>query len=332
MQPIRTGAMLRILGAALVAAATTALALTAPVLAQAFPDKPITVIVPSAAGGPADVSARLIGERMSALLGQQLVIEAVPGAGGTIGMARVARAAPDGYTLMVHQNGFAITPTLYEKLSFDTAKDFTTVGLVNQSYVILVGREDLPAKTFAELKAWMLGPGKPAKYAHPGAGTLGHLQTLMLVKALGVEASVISYRGIAPAVNDLLGKHIDLANVGAAVASRHIAAGKLKGYAVGATKRIAGLPDVPTFGEVGSKELERPFWHALFAPAATPQPVVAKLYLSLRKALSNESVRERYRGMGVEIIDMSQSEFDAYVRADFDKWRRVAREGNIVVE
>ncbi len=177
----------RIVAAAFGTAAFAVLGLAHEAQAQAYPSRPITVVVPSSAGGPADVAARLIGDKMSAVLGQQLVVETAPGAGGTIGMAKVARAAPDGYTLLIHQNGFAITPTLYSKLAFDTEKDFVTVGLVNQSAVILVSRKDLPANNFKELVAWAKGPGKPAKYAHPGAGTLGHLQTLMLVKSMGIE-------------------------------------------------------------------------------------------------------------------------------------------------
>lgn len=300
--------------------------------AQSYPTRTITLIVPSTAGGPGDVSARLISDHMSASLGQQIVIETIAGAGGTIGMARVARAAADGYTLMIHQNGFAIAPALYAKLSFDTAKDFVTVGLVNQSTVYLVGRSTLPAKDFTELKAWMVGPGKPARYAHPGPGTVGHLQTLILLRAMGAEASLISYRGIAPAVSDLLGQHIDLANVGAAVASPQIREGKVKAYATSASRRSDAFPEVPTFSELGYKELERPFWHALFAPAGTPQPVLERLNAALRETLGDPKVRKAYAASGVEPYPQSQWSLEAasaYMRSELDFWGNAVRNNNV---
>jgi tripartite-type tricarboxylate transporter receptor subunit TctC len=319
-----------VLGAAVLAVAGAAI----PAAAEDYPSRPITVVVPSSAGGPADVAARLIADKMSAVLGQQLVVETAPGAGGTIGMAKVARAAADGYTLLIHQNGFAITPTLYSKLSFDTEKDFVTIGLVNQSAVILVGRKDLPANNFKDLVAWAKGPGKPAKYAHPGAGTLGHLQTLMLVKSMGIDASLIAYRGIAPAVTDLLGGHIDIANVGAAVASKLIREGKVKGYAIGSAKRFKDLPDVPTFTEVGHKEIEKPFWHAMFAPAKTPPAIVAKLNKALQETLADPKVQELYGKSGVEAYpkDMwSQAASSKYVKDEIVFWGQVVRDNNVKV-
>ena len=303
--------------------------------AQAYPQRPITFIVPSSPGGPGDVTARLIADRMTASLGQQVVVETVPGAGGTIGMGRVARAAPDGYTLLIHQNGFAIAPALYEKLPFDTAKDFVTVGLVNLSHTYIVGRKSLPAKDFAELAAWMNGPGKPAKVAHPGMGTNGHLQTTMLVRAIGAEATLVPYRGIAPAVNDLLGEHIDVTQVGAAVAGPHIRAGNMRVYASTASKRTAAFPDVPTLGEVGYKQLERPFWHALFAPAATPRPILERLNVALRETLADPRVQKAYADAGVEAFPREQwplEAADAYVRSELAFWGKVVRDNNIKAE
>jgi tripartite-type tricarboxylate transporter receptor subunit TctC len=304
--------------------------------ADSYPSRVITLVVPSTPGGPGDVSARLIADRMSQSLGQQIIIETAPGAGGTIGMARVARAAPDGYTLMIHQNGFAITPALYARLTFDTAKDFVTVGLVNRSYVYLVGRKSLPAKDFAELSAWMKGPGKPAKFAHPGSGTVGHLNTVVLVGLMGAaDTNLIPYRGIAPAVNDLLGEHIDLAQVGAAVAAPLMRDGRIRGYASAASKRDPGFADVPTFGELGLKELERPFWHALFAPAATPKPVLEKLNAALRDALNDPRVQQAYAASGVEAYPQNLWPLEAaqsYVREEMDYWAKVVRDNKIKVE
>jgi tripartite-type tricarboxylate transporter receptor subunit TctC len=301
-------------------------------LADTYPSRVITLIVPSSAGGPADATARLIVDRMSAALGQQIVIENVPGAGGTIGMGRVARAAPDGYTLLIHQNGFAITPALYEKLPFDTAKDFATIGLVNLSHTYLLGRQSLPPNTFAELAAWMNGPGKPGKWGHPGAGTNGHLQSTIVMRVMGVHPTFIPYRGIAPAVNDLLGGHIDVAGVGAAVATRLVQAGKLKAFASTASKRDPALPDVPTYGELGHKELERPFWHALFAPAGTPRPVLERINAALRETLADPKVKEAFAANAVAAYPEDQRSIEAggdYIRKEIAFWGKVVRENNV---
>ena len=304
--------------------------------ADEFPNKPITLIVPSSAGGPADVASRLIVEKLSAILGQSIVIETIAGAGGTIGMARVARAAPDGYTLLIHQTGFAITPAIYHKLSFDTANDFVAIGMVNFTASLLCGRESLPVNTYAELESWLKGPGKPIRYAHPGPGTSGHLTMLMHIRLMGdVEVSAVSYRGIAPAVNDMLGGHIDIASVSAAVATPLVKAGKLKVFATAAAKRSADLPDVPTFGEVGLKQMERPFWHALFAPSATPRPILDKLNAALRETVRDPQVIEAYRKSSVEAyadeamtIEASQS----YVRSEMALWDKVVKEHGLKME
>jgi tripartite-type tricarboxylate transporter receptor subunit TctC len=319
-----------------IVAAACALAFAATAAqAQNYPDRPITLIVPSSAGGPADTSARMIVDRLSAALGQQVVIETAPGAGGTIGMGRVARAAPDGYTLLIHQNGYAITPAIYNKLNFDAAKDFVTVGLVNQSNTFIVGRKSLPANNFAELVAWMRGAGKPAKFAHPGKGTNGHLQGLMLTRAIGAEVTYIPYRGIAPAVNDLLGEHIDVTQVGAAVAAPHIKSGSMKVYASTGIKRSPDFPNVPIMGEVGHKELERPFWHALFAPAATPRPVLERLNAALRETLKDPEVQNIYARSQVESFPEDQLSIEAanaFIKNEIALMAKVVRENNVTVD
>jgi tripartite-type tricarboxylate transporter receptor subunit TctC len=320
---------------AILAASILACAIAANVAhAQTYPQRPITFVVPSSAGGPGDAAARLIANHMSASLGQQIVVDNVPGAGGTLGMTRAARAAPDGYTLMIHQNGFAITPSLYTKLSFDTAKDFVTVGLVNRSNVYLVGRKSLPASNFAELVAWMKRPGNSARVAHPGIGTVGHLQTVILIRAMGAAANLIPYRGVAPAVNDLVGEHIDAVQVGAAVASPLIRSGAIKAYASTASKRDAAFPDIPVYREVGHAELERPFWHALFAPAGTPQSVIDRLNAALQAALADPQMQKAYADSGVEAFPREQWSVAAandYVRSEIDYWGKVVRDNNIKV-
>ena len=304
-------------------------------VAQAFPERPVTLIVPSSAGGPADTSARLIVDRMSAILKQPIVIETAPGAGGTIGMARVARAAPDGYTLLIHQNGFAITPAIYDKLPFDTAKDFVPVGIANQSHTFLIGRRSLPANNFDELVAWLRGPGKPARYAHPGAGTNGHLQSLMVVRAIGAEVTFIPYRGVAPAVTDLLGGHIDITTAGAAVAAPHIRSGALKVFASTGPKRDKNFPDVPTMGEVGYKPLERVFWHAIFAPAGTPRPILERLNAALNEALEDPDVLKKHEEAGLEAPPATERSLEAaaaFIARELAYFEQIVRENNIKAE
>jgi tripartite-type tricarboxylate transporter receptor subunit TctC len=300
--------------------------------AQGFPSRPVTIVVPSSAGGPADVAARLIAERFSQALGQQVVIDTAPGAGGTIGMGRVARAAPDGYTLLIHQNGFAIAPALYAKLTFDTEKDFVTVGLVNRGYSVLLGRKSLEADRFADLKTWMTGPGRPARVGHPGPGTFGHLQITLAVRQFAPDASMIAYRGIAPAVNDLLGGHIDIAQVSAAVATPHVRAGSLKAYATTSPTRIPQIPEVPSWGEVLDKDLERPLWHALFAPAGTPRPILERLNAALRETLADERVRQNFANTTVEAFPQEMLSLEAahaFIRDELKYWGNAVRDNDV---
>jgi tripartite-type tricarboxylate transporter receptor subunit TctC len=333
-QVLSAAVVFRALAAALVASVASILA-AAPASAgpaDNYPTRPITVIIPSSAGGPGDVAARLISDRMSAILGQPIIIEMMPGAGGTLGMTRAARAEPDGYTLMIHQNGHAIAPALYDRLTFDAAKDFVAVGMVNDSRNFYVGRRDLPAKNFAELVAWMKGPGKPAKMAHPGVGAMGHFQTMTLIHLLGVEATLVPYRGVAPAVNDCLGGHIDVVEVAAPVAAPHIRSGAMKGYATTAMKREPGFPDVPTYGELGLPQMQRSFWHALFAPAATPRPIIDKLNAALRATLADPQVVKNYQIAGVAAFpdeQLSVEGANAFVRGEIEYYGKLTREYNI---
>ncbi|MGC2776292.1 MAG: tripartite tricarboxylate transporter substrate-binding protein, partial [Bradyrhizobium sp.] len=300
---------------------------------QAYPQRPITLIAATAPGGPGDTAARVIAGRMSAILGQQIVIENVPGAGGVTGAARVARAEPDGYTLLIHQTGITIAPALYPKLPFSVEKDFTAVGLVNTSYSFLVGRSSLPANSLRALADWM--KDRPAKFAHPGNGTLGHLTTVLFAKSMGVAIDAVPYRGIGPAMNDILGGHVDLLWAGAASAAPLIKAGTIKAYAFGTTKRSPLAPDVPSAGELGYPEVDIPFWHALFAPAATPKPIIDKLNAALRETLADPDVVKAYAQSGVEAFPPDQRTPDAanaVVRSELERWTKIIHENKIQSE
>lgn len=303
--------------------------------ADAPSQRHITLIVASAPGGPADSAARNITAPMSAFLGQQIIIENVPGGGGIIGATRVARASPDGNTLLLHQTGLTIAPALYPKLGFDVARDFAPVGLVNTSFSVLVGRKSIPANDFNELVAWMKGPGRPVKFAHPGVGTLGHLATVLFGKSLKTEINPVPYKGIGPAMADIIGDHVDLVWAGSVSAAPLVNSGKVKAFANGADKRNPLLPNIPAATEVGYPEMAIPFWHALYAPAATPRPVLERLNEALRRALADPQVVKAYRDSGTEAFPPDQWSIEAataYVRRELDRWAKDVRENNIQAE
>lgn len=324
-----------VLRRALLAAGALAIAAGAALGDEVYPQRFITLIVASAPGGPADSAARIIVGAMSANLGQQIVIENSPGSGGTIGAARVARADPDGYTLLLHQTGLTIAPALYSKLSFDVAKDFAPIGLVNTSYSVLVGRQSIPAGDLAGLVRWMKGPGSPAQFAHPGTGTLGHLETVLFAKSIGADVNAIPYRGIGPAMNDLVGDHVDLVWAAPVSSAPLVNAGKIKAFTYGAGKRTPLLPNIPAATEVGYPEMDIPFWHAMYAPAATPRPIIRRLNAALRQALADPQVVKAYAEAGVETFppdQLSPEAATAFVRRELDRWARDVRDNNIQLD
>jgi tripartite-type tricarboxylate transporter receptor subunit TctC len=283
-----------------IAVALAGLAALAAASAQDYPQRPVTVIVPYVAGGPTDATIRIITSRMSPILGQQIVIENVGGAGGATGTLRAARAAPDGYTLLGHQTGLATISALYPRQGFDAERELAAIGLVNRSYSFLVGRKSLPARTIAELMAWMKGPGRPARFAHPGVGSLAHLTAVMLAQAASVEVDLIPYRGGAPAMNDLVAGHVDLVMAAPTLSVPLITSGAIKVFAGGAAKARDLLPQVPSFADVGLGEADLDFWQALFAPAGTPRPIVDRLNAVLREALAHPDVKKAFADIGAE--------------------------------
>lgn len=301
-------------------------------LAQTYPAKTITVVSAAAAGGPGDTAARLIAEHMAPHIGGQVVVENVPGAGGVLGTTRVARAEPDGHTILVHQTGITIAAATAHNVGFDVKKDFAVVGLVGVSNSILVGRKSLPANTFAELIDWMKGPGKPAKFAHGGNGTLGYLTIALLMKTTGVEPAGVSYRGVGPALNDVVGGHVDLVFAGIVSGAPLVQAGTIKAYAVVGDTRTRLLPNLPTVVELGIPEVSAPFWHGMFVPAATPRPIVERLNAALRKALDSPQLRKTYEETGVDVFPSDMLSIEAatrFVHSEVDRWSKVAASAQV---
>jgi tripartite-type tricarboxylate transporter receptor subunit TctC len=267
--------------------------------AQNYPTRPITVLVPFPPGGATDAIARIMQNPLEKALGQPIVVENVGGAAGMIAAARAARAEPDGYTILIHQVALAAGVTLYPKLSFDAVKDFAPIGLVNTTASTLAGSPSLPPNNFKELLAWSKEPGRTVKIGHAGIGSYGHLSGVLVAQETGMKATQIPYRGAGPALIDLLSSQIDLTSISAIQAAPFAKDGKLKVYAIIGRRRFAGMPDIPTLGELGYKKLDIDFWHMLVAPAATPRSIIEKLNAALRATLADATVRKSFADGGM---------------------------------
>ena len=281
------------------AAATLAIA------AQAFPDKPIDIIVPFAAGGPTDKVARDFAEAMRKQFEHAtIVIENVGGAGGTLGAARVAKAAPDGYTLLLYHVGMATAPALYRKLPFKPLEDFEFLGLINDVPMTLVGRPTLPPNNYAELHKWLQANKGNVNLANAGLGAASHLCGLLLQQALQIEMQTVPYKGTAPALTDLMGGQVDIMCDQTTNTSGQIEAGKIKAYAVTSLQRLTtpALAKLPTLDESGLKGFNVSIWHGLYAPKGTPKPVLDQLNAALRAALKDPEFIKREEALGAVVV------------------------------
>jgi tripartite-type tricarboxylate transporter receptor subunit TctC len=321
----------RACAAALFAALLTAGAASA----QPYPNRPVTMIVPYPPGGATDAIARIIQDSMSQALGQQIVIENIGGAGGMIAAGRAARAAPDGYTVLLHQVAMAAGMTLYSNLTFDAEKDFAAVGLINTAASTLAARPSLPPDNIAELVRWMKQPGQNTKIAHPGVGSFGHLAGVLVAQEIGATATQVPYRGAGPALNDLLANVADLSSISAVVAGPLVRAGKIKAYAIIGRNRFSGLAELPTMGEVGYKKLDLDFWHMLFAPTGTPRPIIDKLNAALRHSFTDAKVKKSFDDGGMELFPADQQTPEAaaaLLKREIKLWGEVIRANNIAAQ
>ena len=303
--------------------------------AQTYPSRPITLIVPYPPGGATDAISRIIQDAMTKSLGQQIVIENVGGAGGMIAATKAARAAPDGYTILIHQVALAAGVTMYKSLSFDAEKGFVPVGLINTAASVWSARANLPPNNAAELIKWMKTPGQNAKIAHPGVGSFGHLAGVLVAQEIGATVTQVPYRGAGPALNDLLAGQVDMASQSAVQAGALIKAGKIKGYAIIGRTRFAGLPDLPTMGELGYKKLDLDFWHALFAPAGTPRPIVDKLNAALRAAFNDARVKKTFTDGGMDLFPQNEwtpEAASALLKREIKLWADVIKANNIAAQ
>jgi tripartite-type tricarboxylate transporter receptor subunit TctC len=294
-----------------------------PARAQDYPSRPITVIVPFPAGGASDVVARIVTNQMAKILGQSIVVENIGGAGGTIGSARVAAAAPDGYTLLAAAMGSHVAaPVLTPNVKYDPVADFVPVGITAHSPAVVIARKDFPAKDFKEFVAVLRQQGGELKEAHGGIGASSHMACLLFTAEIGAKPTLVAYRGSAPALNDLMGGHVDFLCEQSVSVAEQVLAGSVKAYAVSASERLAMLPDVPTAKEAGVN-YEMSIWAGLFAPKGVPPEAIARLADALDKALDEPVVRERLIQLGGSVpakAERSPAAFDRFVRSEIARW------------
>jgi tripartite-type tricarboxylate transporter receptor subunit TctC len=312
----------------LAALATTALSLSA---LAAYPDKSVTIVVPFAAGGPTDKVARDLGVVLSKHLNNQtVVIENVGGAGGTLGAARVAKAAPDGYTLLLHHIGMATSPALYRKMPYDTLGDFEYLGMVNDVPMTIVARPTLPANTMPELVKWLEANKGKINLANAGLGAASHLCGLLFQQSLKIDMTTVPYKGTGPAMTDLMGGQVDIMCDQTTNTSAQIEGGKVKGYAVTSSKRLTtpALAKLPTLDESGMKGFNVGIWHGMYAPKGTPKPVQDQINAALRKALADPEFIKRQEALGAVVITdarLGSAEHKKFVEAEINKWGPVIK-------
>jgi tripartite-type tricarboxylate transporter receptor subunit TctC len=315
------------------AAWTAAVALAAPTAAQEWPSRPITLIVPFAAGGGIDVSARIQAQRMSEMLGQSIVVENVGAAAGMVGGARVAKAEPDGYTFLIGNTGtHAYNQSLYKKPLYNSATDFQPVGLVSESPRILIARKDFPANNLKEFVAYLKANEKTASFGSAGVGSGTHVPCVMLNLALGLNITHIPYRGAAPVMQDLIGGRIDYMcdtiQTGAAQAKQ----GSVKGIAVMAEKRVPIIAELATTGEQGVAGVEASVWNAFFFPKGTPEPIVRKMNKAMSDTLEDPVIRSKLEDLGLVIVppERRSAEYLAkYLPQEIERWGKPIREAGI---
>ncbi len=271
-----------------------------------YPSRPVTLIVAFAPGGPSDTTGRLVAEALGARLNQRFLVENVSGAGSTIGSARVARSAPDGYTLLLNHLALPGGAALYATLPYDTATAFAPIGLINYGPLVLIGRRDLPATDTAGLLAWMRARGEALNMGHSGIGSAVHLCSLMIQHRLGVKFNDIGYRGSAPALVDMAAGRVDTICDLSTTALAQVQGGNARAFAVTTRGRLAALPDIPAFAEAGFPGFELLLWNAIYAPAGTPRPIIDRLNGALRDALAEPALRARFASFGTEVFPLAE--------------------------
>jgi tripartite-type tricarboxylate transporter receptor subunit TctC len=303
--------------------------------AQSYPTKTITMIVPFAAGGPTDTVARLVAQSMGTKLKQQIIIENVGGAGGTIGAARVAKAAPDGYTLFLHHIGQSTAPALYRKLPYNAQTDFEPIGLVTDVPMTIVARKDFPAKDMKEFLSYVKANKDKVTYANAGVGSASHLCGMLFMTAIGTDLTTVPYKGTGPAMNDLLGGQVDFMCDQTTNTTSQIKSGKIKAYGVTTKTRLSNMKELPTLAESGLPNFEVAVWHGLYAPKGTPKPIVDTLASALQTALKDPNVKTRFADLGTEPVAEKRATPEAlraHVKAEIERWSPIIAKAGVYAD
>ena len=319
--------------AAITMAAVGLFAFTAPGSAQQYPSRTVTIVCPYPAGGPTDQTARVLASFLSKKFNQNFIVENVTGGGTIVATNRVAKATPDGYTLLLHNLQISANATLYKTLPFDTAKDLTAVMMVNNNPLILAGRKDLPPTTLAELLAYM--KDHRLKAALPGYGATGHLATTLVAQEAKVQVDQIPYRGAAPAMTDLMGGHVDLFFGTPQSLVPQVKAGQLKAYGLTSKTKLEQLPNVESFVKVLGPKLEILYWQAMYAPAGTPEAVIKTLNAALQEAVSDPTIIKTWDTEGFFIYPKEQRTAafaNSLLKSEITRWGQVIRDNNIHVD
>jgi tripartite-type tricarboxylate transporter receptor subunit TctC len=301
----------------------------------AYPTKTITMVVPFAAGGPTDTVARLVAQSMTTTLKQTVIVENVGGAGGTIGAARVAKSAPDGYTVLLHHIGMATAPSLYRKLTYDAVNSFEPIGLITDVPMTFIARRDFPANDLKELLAYVKANKDKVTYANAGVGSASHLCGMLFMGAINTELTTVPYKGTGPAMNDLLGGQVDFMCDQTTNTTSQIKAGKVKVYAVTTKTRVPSLPSVPTMNEAGLPGFEVAVWHGLYAPKGTPKPIVDALASALRAALKDPGVKQRFADLGTEPVSQDRATpaaLAAHLKSEIAKWAPMIKKAGVYAD
>jgi len=311
------------------------LLVASPASAQKYPDKVITVVVPFTAGGPTDTVGRLIAQPMTTVLKQQVIIENIGGAGGTIAASRVARSAPDGYTLLLHHIGMSTAPTLYRKLTYNPITDFEPIGLINEVPMTLVARRDFPPKDLKELITYVKANKDKVTYANAGIGAASHLCGMLFMTSIQTDLTTVPYKGTADVIKDLLGGQVDFTCDQTTNTTSQIKADKVKVYGVTTKKRLSSLPNIPTIDEAGLKGFEVSVWHALYAPKGTPKPIVDTLTKALQAALRDKVVKQRFDDLATEPIEEKRATPEAlraHLKAEIDRWAPIIKKAGVYAD
>jgi tripartite-type tricarboxylate transporter receptor subunit TctC len=303
--------------------------------AQEYPNKVITMVVPFTAGGPTDTVARLLGAPMTKALKQQVIVENVGGAGGTIAANRVAKATPDGYMILIHHIGMSTAPALYRKLLYNPMTDFEPIGLINEVPMTIVSRRDFPPKDLKELIAYVKANKDKVTYANAGIGAASHLCGMLFMTAIQTDLTTVPYKGTADVIKDLLGGQVDFSCDQTTNTTSQIKADKIKVYGVTTKTRLASLPNIPTVDEAGIKGFEVAVWHGLYAPKGTPKTVIETLTKALQAALRDATVKQRFADLGTEPVAENRATPEAlraYLKAEIDKWSPIIKKAGVYAD